>query len=188
MKKILILFFVAVTGIASAQEFGEGTKVLSAGIGFGGAYGFSSYSSQSPALSLQYEHGIWPVGGPGVISLGGYAGIKSFRSEHSLGQYYYKQKWNYVVLGLRSAYHYTGHEVDNLDIYGGAMLSYNILTYSYSDNDPGPDATFRGNYGSAVGLTLYVGGRYYLAPNVAAFMELGYGVSYLTLGAAFRFE
>jgi hypothetical protein len=188
MKKFLTLVLIATTGFASAQEFSEGTNVLSAGVGFGGAYGSYSHSSQSPALSLQYEKGIWPVGGPGVISLGGYAGIKSFRYEHHIGQYFYKEKWNWVVLGLRSAYHYNGHNVDNLDIYGGAMLSYNILSYSYSDNDPFPDDDFRGSYGSRVGLSLYLGGRYYLAENVAAFMELGYGVSYFTLGAAFRFE
>lgn len=188
MKKILFLLLVLCSGSLRAQEFAVDQNVLGAGIGFGGSFGSYNYSSQTPALSLNYERGIWPIDGPGVISLGGYLGFKSYKYEQQFNPFYYKYKWNYTVIGLRSAYHYTGLEVDKLDVYGGLMLSYNILKYKYTTNNNFNPEFYNKSYGSTVGLTLYVGGRYYLTDNIAAFMELGYGVSYLTLGAAFRFQ
>jgi hypothetical protein len=187
MKKFLIIAFLSITSGVSAQEFAVGTNVISGGLGFGGYYGSYKYSSQSPSISLQYERGIWPIDGPGVISLGGFAGFKTYKYDYNFGQFNYKEKWNYTVLGLRSAYHYTGLDVKNLDVYGGLMLSYNILSYSYSDNDPFDNNSRSGNYNSRLGLTLYVGGRYYLTDNLAGFMELGYGVAYVNLGLAYRF-
>jgi len=66
------------------------------------------------------------------------------------------------------------------------MLSYNILNYSFKDNN-GNNVNGAGNYGSSTGFTLYAGGRYFFSENIAAFAELGYGVSYLTVGVAFKF-
>ena len=66
------------------------------------------------------------------------------------------------------------------------MLSYNILSYKYEDN--GSLGQYdAGSYGSAAGLSAYVGGRYFFTDNVGVFAEAGYGVSYLTIGAAFSF-
>jgi hypothetical protein len=186
MKKVFLLVLLPFS--LFAQEFNEGTNVISAGIGFGGTFGNSyTYSNQTPGISVQYEKGIWPVGGPGVISLGGYLGIKSFKDDYSIGQYSVSQKWNYTIIGVRSAYHFNMVEVKKLDLYAGLMLSYNILSYKYTDNDASNTLVINGKYNSTLGLTLYGGGRYYLAENIAVFAELGYGVSYFTLGAAFRF-
>lgn len=183
MKRLVILL-IALTGysVSNAQQFVKGTNMLSPGIGLGSSLGGFSYGSQTPALSIQYERGIWEIGGPGVISLGGYVGRKSYKYSGSG----YTQKWGYTIIGVRSAYHYNGINSDKFDVYGGVMLSYNILNYKYKDNN-GTNIGGSGNYGSAAGFTLYVGGRYFFASNVAAFAELGYGVSYLTLGLAFKF-
>ena len=188
MKKILISLFVGVTmcSTASAQSFVKGTNVLAAGIGFGGSFGSFTYGSQSPGISVQYEKGIWEVGGPGVISLGGYAGTKGYKYSGTAGAYHYSQKWNYTIIGVRSAYHYNGINNEKFDVYGGLMLSYNILSYKYEDN--GSLGQYdAGSYGSAAGLSAYVGGRYFFTDNVGVFAEAGYGVSYLTIGAAFSF-
>lgn len=183
MKKIfLVLVSLSISGILFAQPFNKGTNVVSAGIGLGSSLGGFTYGSQTPALSLQYERGVWEVGGPGVISLGGYAGMKSYKYSGSG----YTQKWGYTIIGIRSAYHYNGINSDKFDVYGGLMLSYNILNYSYKD-DQGNNIGSNGNYGSAAGFTAYVGGRYFFSDNIAAFAEAGYGVSYLTLGLAFKF-
>ena len=87
MKKILISLFVGVTmcSTASAQSFVKGTNALAAGIGFGGSFGSFTYGSQSPGISVQYEKGVWEVGGPGVISLGGYAGTKGYKYSGTAG-------------------------------------------------------------------------------------------------------
>jgi hypothetical protein len=187
MKKVITTFFVLMISVASlrAQEFKSGTNIISAGVGLGSSIGSFTYGSQTPALSLQYERGVWAVGGPGVISLGGYAGFKSFKYSGNDAGYIYSEKWNYTIIGIRSAYHFNGLNADKIDVYGGIMLSYNILNYSYTDNSG--YANDLGNYGSSAGFTLYVGGRYFFSDNVGAYAELGYGVSYLTLGLNLKF-
>jgi hypothetical protein len=188
MKKLLML--VAVTGLVlsvHAQEFVKGTNIVSAGIGLGSSILSYSGASQTPALSLQYERGVWDIGGPGVVSLGGYIGYKGYSNSGKAGSYSYDQKWHYTVVGIRSAYHYNGLNADKLDVYGGAMLSYNHLSYSYSDNGGGGSVTGSGSYGSGVGLSLYIGGRYFFTDNIAALVELGYGVAYLNIGIAIKF-
>ena len=167
---------------ARAQEFQRGTNVISAGVGLGSSILSYSGASQSPALSLQYERGVWDIGGPGVISLGGYAGYKGY----SFSGADFSEKWHYTVLGVRSAYHYNGLHVEKLDLYGGVMLSYNILSYSYTDNS-GYNISGSGAYGSTVGLSLYVGARYFFADHLAVLAELGYGVAYLNVGIAAKF-
>ncbi len=181
-KTIFILFLFIVASTSYGQQFEKGTNMLSVGVGLGSSLGGFSYGSQMPALSLNYERGVWDIGGPGVISLGGYAGRKSFKYSGSG----YTEKWNYTIIGVRSAYHYNGIKSDKFDVYGGVMLSYNILDYSYKDAG-GNNINSGGNYGSAAGFTLYAGGRYFFSPNIAAYAELGYGVSYLTLGLTFKF-
>jgi len=47
--------------------------------------------------------------------------------------------------------------------------------------------TGSGSYGSGVGLSLYIGGRYFFTDNIAALVELGYGVAYLNIGIAIKF-
>ncbi|MCC5937923.1 MAG: hypothetical protein JJU34_11640 [Lunatimonas sp.] len=189
MKTILSILFLAGLLIyvpkAAGQAFDQGTQVIAVGVGIGSSLGSFNYSSQIPAISLQYERGVWQAGDVGVISLGGYAGYKGFSYKTSSGNFEATSKWNYTILGLRSAFHYQGIENDRLDLFGGLMFSYNILNYSYEDNT-GSSAVSSGNFGSSAGMTIYVGGRYYFMENVAAFAELGYGVSYLNLGLAFR--
>lgn len=191
MKKIFLLFTVFSFSFNSfSQPFDLGTGMINAGIGLGSSLGGFGYTSQTPALSASYEHGMWEVGGPGVISLGGYLGYKSFKYSSSYpgfgGIYNYNQQWSYLIIGARSAYHYNGLGEDNIDLYGGAMLSFNNLSYKYTDNDPGNDYTGAGTYSSGISLSLYVGGRYMFTDKIGAYLEAGYGISYLSLGVTFK--
>lgn len=154
-----------------AQEFATGDNVISAGIGLGGNYGSFSTSSQTPGLSLQYERGIWEIAGRDVVSLGGYLGYKSYTYDAGIAN----DKWTFTILGVRGSYHYNGLNVENLDVYGGAMLSYNILSFEGS-----------GNYGSDLAVTGFIGGRWYFTESIAAMVEIGYGVAYLTLGVSLK--
>jgi hypothetical protein len=194
MKKIIITTFIALTAIlnpviSSSQAFHEGDKILGFGLGFGSSLGGYTYGSSIPAISAFYEQGNWTVGGPGVISLGGYIGYKSFTyDENPYYNYSFHEKWNYTIIGIRSAYHYTGLDSKDWDVYGGLMLSYNIVNYSYTSNPPNPayDNYYTGSYGSYLGLSLYIGGRYFVSEKVALYAELGYGVAYFNLGAALK--
>lgn len=184
MRTNLLLVGLAImtTTIINAQSFTKGSSVISGDIGIGSSLGFYS-SSQSPALSVNFEHGTWQAGESGVVSAGAYVGRKSF----TYGGNGYSEKWSYTIIGARSAYHYTGLKNEKLDIYGGVMLSYDLLSYSLKyNNGTSYSGTVGGSYGSGTGFTGFVGGRYYVAPRVAVNTELGYGVSYLNAGISLK--
>lgn len=180
MKKTITLLatFAFLVQFASAQEFEVGTNAINAGIGLGGYYGGYNTSSQSPVFSASYERGVWDVPGPGVVSLGGYLGHKRFNNKYNdnFSNTNFDYSWSYTIIGVRGAYHYTGLDVDNLDVYGGVMASVRILGGDEFDG-----------IGSRPGATAFVGGRWYFTDNIAGFAEAGYGVAFLTIGASFRF-
>ena len=184
---ILVVSFFATSGV-HAQTFEAGTNVISGGIGIGSslASGFT-YGSQSPGISLGYERGIWEAG-PGVISLGGYLGFKTFKYGYvdpntgDVSAY----KWNYTIIGARAAWHYTGLDVPNLDLYGGLMIAYDNLSFNYH-NSMGGSYSGNASYNSGLGVSLFAGARYYFAGNLAAYGELGYGVSILSIGLSYKF-
>ena len=174
MKKVFVfslLFVVFGTFNSHAQEFDMGTNLVSLGVGFGSNIGSYTTSSQSPGLSFRYERGVIDAGDD-IIGIGGYVGYKSFKYDYGNDE----DKWTYTIVGLRGAYHINSLEVENLDVYAGAMLSYNFLSY-----------TGMGSYGGLVGYSFFAGANYYFAENLGVMFELGYGVSYLNLGATFRF-
>ena len=70
--------------------------------------------------------------------------------------------------------------------YGGVMLAYYALSYSYSDNQ-GNSGGSLGNYGNTVGLSVFAGAKYYFAGNLGGFGELGFGANILSLGLSYKF-
>ena len=163
---------------AQAQQFQKGTTIANAGIGLGTALG--GLGKARPAISLSVDHGMWDIGGPGVISLGGYIGNTGYKYT-DLG---YTARWNYTIVGVRSAYHYNGFtHIPELDIYGGVMLGYNIAKYS---SDSGDDS-LGNSYGSGLGLSGFVGGRWFFTEQLGVYVELGYGVSALNVGVTYNF-
>ncbi|HET6252791.1 MAG TPA: hypothetical protein VFE32_01890 [Puia sp.] len=182
---VVISFFSAVR--VHAQAFEAGTNVVSAGIGLGSslASGYT-YGTQTPGFSAGYERGIWEAG-PGVISLGAYVGFKGFKYGYVDAGYAVTEKWNYSIFGVRGAYHFTGLNVENLDLYAGVMIAYDNLSFSYSDNAGNSYAGNIGSYNSGLGVSIFAGARYYFAGNLGVFGELGYGVSILGVGLSYKF-
>ncbi|MVZ63616.1 hypothetical protein [Sphingobacterium humi] len=177
-RTIFLIMGVLITTFSYAQQFQKGTTVVNAGIGLGTALG--GLGKARPAISLSLDRGVWPVGGPGVISLGGYLGNTGYK--YSSGGY--TAKWNYFIVGARGAYHYNGFSsVPKLDVYGGAMLGYNIVNYSSDGND----VDISNSYGSGIGFSGFLGGRWFFTERIGAYAELGYGVSVLNAGLAIKF-
>ena len=186
MKAIFVLICtIALPTFVYAQSFTKATKIISAGIGLGTSF-YQTSGNARPAISANFEKGAFEVGDAGIISLGGYIGNSGYKDTYSAGSYSWEAKYNYTVIGVRSAYHYGELNNDKFDLYGGLMLSYNLVSYKYSDNDPSYDYDAKVE-ASGIGFTGYVGGRYNFSEKLGAFAELGYGVSTLSFGLSLKF-
>lgn len=178
-----LMFILMISTAATAQEFQKNTDVLNFGIGFGSSLYNGGYNMFLPPLSISYEKGILDglIDGNASIGVGGYAGITG--SKYNSRSYYtdYSIKYTHFIIGARGTFHY--YMIDNLDAYAGVMLGANFVSVSTSGNLP---IGYSHSNGGLIG-SFFLGGRYYLTPEWAGFLELGYGVSYINLGAAYRF-
>jgi hypothetical protein len=184
MKKSILLFVAAVFSLTqlTAQEslFAKGDKVLSIGLGLGTSlYSGSYYSMTFPPLAASVEFGvkdgIFEKGSLGVGVGLGYTGYKYEYAD-------WGWKYSNYILGARGYLHYP--LVKKLDTYTGITLGYNIS--SANEFGTGGDPDYDYSSGGFI-WAWFVGGRYYLKDNFALLAELGYGVTYLTLGVAFKF-
>jgi len=179
--------------------FDESSKVISLGVGFwGGNYyrfgkGLGYTYKSSPSFCLTYEQSTAKLG-PGYLGLGAYFGYKTANYKYNDwyyngNKYYYSHNWTYMFIAARGAYHAEVLMTDKAELYFGAVLGLRIQSYRYETNSLDPDKDAYQIQESSVypGYSLFVGGRYYLTDNVGLFAELGYGISYLTAGASFKF-
>jgi hypothetical protein len=182
--------------------FDETSHILNLGIGFGNNY-YSIYRgtgykySVSPAFSLTYEQAIPKKLGPGYLGVGAYVGYQSARSRYDYGNYYgayygnyyYEHKWKNYMIAARGAYHLDFLNSAKAEVYAGVLIGLRIQTYTYTSNDPDPsyNSYHKLDNGSVVpAYSLFAGARWYFAKNIAVYGELGYGISYATVGLSFR--
>ncbi len=182
MKKLslLVIAIFSVSMMQAQTPFAKYDQVVNAGLGLG-TYGVRG-NITVPPLSVSYDYGIEDnlFNEKSLLSVGGYVGYyanKTIFINPRSGEY--GSKFSNFLLGARGAVHY--NFVEKLDTYGGLMLGYNIASVSYY-----------GNYGDlsvSVGgfiSSVFLGARYYFADNIAGFVELGYGLSALEIGVAFK--
>ncbi len=175
MKKItliLSLALAATTGLKaqkSSLAYNEGDKLLNIGVGV------NSYYSGGIPLSASFELGITDA-----ISVGGNI---DYLSKTYNGA---NEKFTAVYFGGRGSYHFNellNLDIENLDLYAGAGLGFRTFRWSNSNY-----SYSYGPYGNGLYLSLFAGGKYYFAPNVGGFLELGaVGSTNAKLGLAFRF-
>ena len=113
------------------------------------------------------------------LGIGGYIGYSGAKWEYS------GWGWKYTnfVIGARGVGHY--QLFDKFDTYTGLMLGYDIVNSKEIGTIPG-----MGGYsasGSSFIWAWFAGGRYYFTDSFGAMAELGYGISYLTLGVSYKF-
>lgn len=185
MKKTLTLVAIlcsfTLLGV-SQNTFNKGDKVLNAGIGIGNAlYTGSGYTSKTPPLSLSFEMGVKDelFDEKSSLGIGGYIGYSSAKWEYS------GWGWKYTnfIIGARGVGHY--QLIDKFDTYTGLLLGYDIVSSKEIGTIPG-----MGGYSASSSSFIwawFVGGRYYFTDNLAGMAELGYGISYLTLGISYKF-
>jgi len=129
-----------------------------------------------PPISVSADIGI--VDGilkKAAVGVGPYIGFSKNKWEYS------GYGWTYTdfIIGARGTFHYP--LVDKLDTYAGILAGYDIA----SSKDIGtPIGSPEGGH---FVHSEFIGARYYFSDSFAAFAELGYGISWLTAGAALKF-
>jgi hypothetical protein len=172
-KKLLAFAVLCVAGFsASAQAWGE-QKVVSLGAGFGGsAFVASGSDATLPPIQLQVE---FPTSiADGKVGIGGMLGYAG--SEIDAG--FFKATYSYILVGGRGNYHF--YNTDNIDVYGGLTLGYNIASVKVEPSTI-PAASAGGVLWGGV-----IGGRYYFTDKIGANVELGYGISLATIGLSIK--
>ena len=170
MKKIVLFILLTVSFFSiKAQSFEQGDNVFNLGIGIGGAYN-SGNSIIMPPISVSFEYGLTNDLGVGNFGVGLYAGVSSV--EDNFGT-----RFTPIVIGVRGAYHF--YKTEKIDIYGGALFGFRMVE---SDN------IGMSTYSAKSGITwdTFIGARYYLTSNLTLMTELGYGISWLTVGIAYK--
>ncbi len=147
-------------------------------------YSGSGYKTVLPPLSASFEIGVTELG-PGILGVGGYLGLSSYKWEDAYGGSSWGWKYSNTIIGARGNYHYNFAE--NLDTYAGLMLGYNIINSKETGDWPSGYDDYSANSSSFI-WAFYVGGRYYFSDSFAAMLELGYGIAWLNIGVAFKFK
>lgn len=187
MKKAIILAISVLVSVTSmkAQEstFNLNDKVVNLGIGLGSVYSFGLYNSTViPPLSISFEKAIMDkILEKGVIGVGVYAGFTSYKWHYVTTFYDWGYNYTNIVLGARGTFHYP--VLDDLDTYAGILLGANVVFSSEFGTSGGvtydPDRP-------SIAYSGFLGARYYFSDKFSGFVELGYGISYLTLGLGIK--
>jgi hypothetical protein len=187
MKKSIILkaffvflFVLSFSKVMNAQLFSKGDKVINLGIGVPTYLGGNGYSTRIPLISGSFDYGLFDglLDDKASIGVGGYLGYTANRFEYTGNRGY---DFSYLIFGPRASFHY--NPIDKLDTYGGLLLGYNFVgSSSYGDETQLIKPANKSGFIPA----LYVGARYYLTGNIAAFAEIGYGVSLIEVGISFK--
>lgn len=162
-------------------------KLFSSGkgsIGVGGQLGYVGYKySYEGALSgtagtFDLDLGL----GDRIVGLADLSVPASVNGTSASGTSVSEWKYSRFIVGPRGYLHYSF--IDKLDTYTSLMLGAEFYTAKGAqDNEPESAS-------SSVGFvwSWYVGGRYYFTDQLAAMLELGYGVTYANIGIAYKFN
>jgi hypothetical protein len=178
----LLLVICSLTLSGNAQPFVTGDKVINVGLGIGSTlYSGAGYKSGLPPVSASFEYGLMELG-PGILGIGGYLGLSTYKWESTFSGSTYGWKYSNVIIGARGYYHY--NFIEKLDTYGGLLLGYNIVSSKETGDWPfGIDYTANS---SSVAWSFFIGGRYYFTDSFAVMAELGYGIAWLIIGVSLK--
>lgn len=176
MKKLKYLFS-AIALMTTLQSSAEVGNYLNLGVGIGSNFLAAGAKSSLPPLSLSYEHGLFKH-----ISIGALVGYAGATIETPTIGGTWKYKYSYILVGARASYHFLV-KVPKLDPYVGLIAGYNVGSVT-TESPAGYTGTFTPPSVSAGGVLIggHLGAHYMFANRIGAFAEVGYGVSFLTLG------
>lgn len=96
--------------------------------------------------------------------------------------------FRYTVIALRGAFHFAEYIAkDNLDVYLRLLAGYDIVRSQFTTSSPCAGYSNGLYTGGSSGIwSIYGGARYRFNDKFGIFGELGYGISYLTLGLSLK--
>ncbi len=151
--------------------FRTGSMVLNLGLGLA-VYRYID-ASFAPALSASVDVGFIEGLGPGTLGLGGMVGY--YQSSYNGNKSVYRN----IMVAARGTYHFDALNTEKYDVYIGALAG--LRSYRFTGSSSVLDVS---NIYPAFGF--FGGGRYHFSKGFGVFGEAGYGMSWLTVGAALK--
>ncbi|MCK9347202.1 MAG: hypothetical protein M0P40_08870 [Bacteroidales bacterium] len=185
MKKIILSAILILLGVftLSAQDnivpnvMTKGTNMGSIGIGL--PIISPGYRMTIPPIAAFYEVGIVDLGRPGSVAVGAHVGFWGYKIKTGFDQVNYK--YFNTLFGARGAYHFT--IMDNWEVYAGTVFGIKLESERFTSGIESTTAHTHVKFG----WQLFAGTRYMFTPSLGAFVELGYGVTYGSIGVTYRF-
>ena len=163
MKKFFVVLMIVCTAGSStlyAQEMKKRMSLGNIGVGFVPGIG----------LNASYDYGLVDTWGPGIFTIGGFAGFHHCGGSSGLGNY----RETAFAFAPRATYRYAINEA--FEVYATAMLG--GILYSYSKHLNNKSDIF---FGTTAGC------RYTFSQNLSLFGEIGYNISFLNGGLSISF-
>lgn len=189
MKNVTLLFALMCTSFFTLQAqapFKPGQVELAAGVGIFSTYAKDGAQSIVPPVSLRADVRLAER-----FTVGAYAAYsKSEVNNRLLPDGTFQDIRNEsLMLGLRAAAH--GSVNDKVNIYGGALLAYDMPTVDESINGLPKSAnddqpSFVQPAANKFLYSAFVGASYYTQHGIGFFGEVGYGISILNAGLTIR--
>jgi hypothetical protein len=175
----------AASSAAGAQAKGAAGSV---GLGYtdvGATVGIGGLNGASASFGGRFEHVFkaLPDMGNGLLGIQASAEYYSWSSGGSSSGFSYSTSIKYIPIGVTANYHFKLDE-PKLDPFLGLGLGYNVVQCSYSSSFGSGSNTC--GYSSGVYLIGKAGARYFFAPNMAAYGDVGVGAATLNLGLMFK--
>lgn len=194
MKKLVLLAATLFAALSMNAQITVGEQVVSGTVGLiNNVYG-GGYDSKFPPITVSYEYGLlenaWGVDGLSV-GVGGVFGYTSAKDVYTWYDDVYGYKYSSIIIAAKGYAHYDvlglfDVKVDNLDTYAALTLGYNIGTSKkWGDWYEGADTSTAAVSGLVYGFQ--IGARYWFMDNLAANLELGYGLASFNIGVSYRF-
>ncbi|GAF04353.1 outer membrane beta-barrel protein [Saccharicrinis fermentans] len=149
----------------------------------------NTYTSQSPAITLHYEYGLSDKIGVGYIGVGGLLSIAGGEYTNTFLNPNPSVDFSQTLIGPRAVYHFDMVELtnndqwSNIDVYSGAFVGLKFESIKYTD--PNTEKNIKDRK-TKLANDLFAGIRYGFNQNIGAFAEIGFGVSYFSVGASWR--
>ena len=198
MKKISMLALAVILfSSVKAQDddeynFGKGTVVVNVGYGFPNLFktvlkltdefsGTSKTTGWGP-ISLGFEYGM-----SDRIGIGLQGGVSSVKQTDDDGSGYKSEMTlNSMSIIARLNYHFSSS--GKFDPYIGGGIGYNNFKFEFKDNDSDPSNDESVSLPIPVSITGALGARFYPAPMIGIYAEIGYVAgAVLQAGVVFKF-